>query len=116
MTLRKLSELMDEYPGPSQQSGLGFLPGSSDNDNPQDGESLVKMERSTPITRAPHSLNKKRIEKPRSENMVAYEDIIGLTPELKDLLNVLVTQHGGEQLEDGSATQFKKFPRVNYHA
>lgn len=119
MTLHKFlvkrAEMMDEMPGPGQQSGMGNGPGSSDNENPQDGESLVKMEKSMPNPAATRTAPKRRIEKPKTDShMVAYEDILGVSDEIKDLLTLLVEQHGGETIDDSMARQYKRIPRVNH--
>lgn len=105
--------MMDEMPPPSQYNGTGAGPASSDNENPQDGESLVKMEKSVPNPAPAKRVMKPRIKAPES-HMVAYEDILGVADNIKDLLNLLVSEHSGETLEDSVANQYKRFPRVNY--
>jgi hypothetical protein len=109
----KHGEMMDEMPGPSQQNGMGSGPASSDNENPQDGEAMVNIEKSFPGIAPAGTAPKKRIKAPNS-HMIAYEDLLGVADDIKGVLTTLVDEHGGETLEQSQAAQYKKFPRANY--
>lgn len=111
----KHGEMMDEMPGPGQQSGMGSGPASSDNENPQDGEGMVNIEKSFPGKAPAGTAPKKRIGTPNAKShMVAYEDLLGVADDIKGVLSTLVDEHGGENLEQSQAQQYKKFPRANY--
>lgn len=106
----KRAEVMDEMPISPNQQGLGFGP-YLDNEHPNDGESLVAIERSFP---KPTGWKAIKIRKPSDKSTIAFEDLLRVSEEFEDLIRFLVDESQGETLEKSLAEQFKHFPRVNW--
>ena len=120
----KTSEVYEGMPdSPNQQGQMGGNPAPVvDPVNLSDGESMVALEQIYPPATTKNHM-RRRFEAPHkpvpevpahgSNHMISYEKFLQESDKLKDLIQLLVSEHSGETMDENMNRQVKRFPRVN---